>query len=198
MQMDYKRKLEELLHKLEDEVVEFKAAKEQFDFGKLGKYFSALSNEANLRGIESAWIVFGVEDKTHQLVGTSWLSGLKQQLEIKKQLGDQLNDGIAIVGIHELIVSDKRILLFEIPAAPRGIPTSFKGHFYGRQGESILALGVEKIERIRRQGTLEDWSQGIIPDATLADLDPAAIFEARIRFLKRHRLLNRILTLGTI
>ena len=48
--MNLKAKLEELLQKHEDEVVEFKEAKEQFVFGKLGKYFSALSNEANLRG----------------------------------------------------------------------------------------------------------------------------------------------------
>lgn len=33
----------------ETECVEFKEAKTQYDFGKLGKYFSALSNEANLK-----------------------------------------------------------------------------------------------------------------------------------------------------
>jgi hypothetical protein len=32
----------------EDEVVEFKKAENNFDFDDLGKYFSALSNEANL------------------------------------------------------------------------------------------------------------------------------------------------------
>ncbi len=32
----------------ETEWLEFKEAKENFDFTKLGKYFSALSNEANL------------------------------------------------------------------------------------------------------------------------------------------------------
>ena len=34
----------------ENEVVEFKEAKNTYDFKKLGKYFSALSNEANLKG----------------------------------------------------------------------------------------------------------------------------------------------------
>ena len=32
----------------ETEIVEFKEAKDGFDFDKIGKYFSALSNEANL------------------------------------------------------------------------------------------------------------------------------------------------------
>lgn len=34
----------------ENEIVEFKEAKNTYDFNKLGKYFSALSNEANLKG----------------------------------------------------------------------------------------------------------------------------------------------------
>ena len=39
----------------ESEVVEFKKAETNFDIDELGKYFSALSNEANLRGYEFAW-----------------------------------------------------------------------------------------------------------------------------------------------
>ena len=44
-------KLTELLAlPAETEWVEFKEAKNNFDFDDLGKYFSALSNEANLKG----------------------------------------------------------------------------------------------------------------------------------------------------
>ena len=39
----------------ESEVVEFKKAEYNFDIDELGRYFSALSNEANLRERESAW-----------------------------------------------------------------------------------------------------------------------------------------------
>jgi ATP-dependent DNA helicase RecG len=46
----------------ETEWVEFKEAKDGFDFRKLGKYFSALSNEANLANQPCAWLVFGVRD----------------------------------------------------------------------------------------------------------------------------------------
>ena len=49
----------------ENEIVEFKEAKTGYDFTKLGKYFSALSNEANLKGKPHAWLVFGVENKKH-------------------------------------------------------------------------------------------------------------------------------------
>lgn len=44
----------------ENEIVEFKEAKNGYDFNKLGKYLSALSNEANLKGKPYAWLVFDV------------------------------------------------------------------------------------------------------------------------------------------
>lgn len=57
----------------ENEVVEFKKAERSYDFDKLGKYFSALSNEANLRGVSCGWLIFGVWDKTHEITGTSYI-----------------------------------------------------------------------------------------------------------------------------
>ena len=49
-----------LRYHYENEVVEFKKAENNFDFDDLGKYFSALSNEANLRDKDFGWLVFGV------------------------------------------------------------------------------------------------------------------------------------------
>jgi ATP-dependent DNA helicase RecG len=56
----------------ENEVVEFKEAKNGYDFTKLGKYFSALSNEANLKGKPYGWLVFGVENNKHAIVGSQF------------------------------------------------------------------------------------------------------------------------------
>jgi len=39
-------------------VIEFKQAGNDYDTDKIGEYFSALSNEANLRGVDRAWLVF--------------------------------------------------------------------------------------------------------------------------------------------
>lgn len=50
----------------ENEVVEFKKAEKNFDFDDLGKYFSVLGNEANLRDKEFAWLVFSIHDKKHR------------------------------------------------------------------------------------------------------------------------------------
>ena len=74
-----------LIENNENEYVEYKEAKNNFDFNELGKYFSALSNGANLVNKQYAWLVFGVEDKTHKLVDTNYrrngnLNGLKKIL----------------------------------------------------------------------------------------------------------------------
>ena len=54
-------KLEWLLNQpSENEVIEFKEAKNSFDLDTLGKYFSALSNETNLKGKTAAWLIFGI------------------------------------------------------------------------------------------------------------------------------------------
>ena len=56
--------LSNLLKVSENECVEFKRAKNNFDVDTLGKYFSALGNEANLKNKLYSWIIFGVDDKT--------------------------------------------------------------------------------------------------------------------------------------
>ena len=81
--------LKETLNKLRDlpsetEVFEFKEAKNSFDFTKLGKYFSALSNEANLKGSPHAWLIFGIKDHGRTIVGSRFRAARKD-LEILKE-----------------------------------------------------------------------------------------------------------------
>ena len=53
----------------ETEWVEFKR---NADVEKIGEYISALSNSAALIGKQSAYMVFGVDDDSHQVVGTTF------------------------------------------------------------------------------------------------------------------------------
>ena len=53
--------LSDLIASWENEVIEFKQAGKDYSSDDIGKYFSALANEANLRGEEAAWLVFGVQ-----------------------------------------------------------------------------------------------------------------------------------------
>lgn len=163
----------------EDEVVEFKKAENNFDFDDLGKYFSALSNEANLRDKGFAWLVFGVHDKTREILGTSYKNSMKSLQKLKQDLSQHTTDNNTFRDIYELEVEGKRVLMFQIPAAPRGIPMAWQGHFYARRGESLAALDMNKYEEIRRQTVNEDWSKQIADGATIADLDEKAIMKAR-------------------
>ena len=56
--MEISKIFEDLRYHHENEVVEFKKAESSFDFDDLGKYFSALSNEANLRGKSLIWLSY--------------------------------------------------------------------------------------------------------------------------------------------
>lgn len=174
----------------EDEVIEFKKAENNFDFDDLGKYFSALSNEANLRNQEFAWLAFGIHDKTREVSGTSYKNSTVSLQKLKQDLSQHTTDNNTFRDIYELKIEGKRVLLFQISAASRGIPVAWKGHFYGRRGESLVALDMNKYDEIRRQTITQDWSAIVIPEATINDLDNEAIAKARIEFSKRNPKYN--------
>ena len=177
--MDIYETFNNLRYHHEDEVVEFKKAENNFDFDDLAKYFSALSNEANLRDKDFAWLVFGVHDKTREILGTSYKNGMKSLQKLKYDLSQHTTDRNTFRDIYELEVEGKRVLMFQIPAAPRGIPMAWQGHFYARRGESLVALDMSKYEEIRRQTSDFDWSRQIVDGASIVDLDEKAIKEAR-------------------
>jgi ATP-dependent DNA helicase RecG len=165
----------------ENEVVEFKEAKNGYDFNKLGKYFSALCNEANLKRKPSACLVFGVSDHRH-VVGSNFRLGRKDLDSLKEEIANKTTNRITLVEIHEVLLPQGRVLLLEIPAAPKGLPVAFDGHYYGRDGEALSPLNLEEIERIRAQSTVEDWSAVLVADASVTDLDEEALAVARRNF----------------
>lgn len=166
----------------ENEIVEFKEAKNGYDFSKLGKYFSALSNEANLKGKPYAWLIFGVENKKHNIVGSQFRPLRKDLDSLKSEIANKTTNRITFIEIYELKEPDGRVVMFQIPAAPKGFPVAFEGHYYGRDDEELSPLNLEEIERIRSQATTDDWSSAIVPDADLEDLDTEAISLARKNF----------------
>lgn len=182
-----KAELERILQDLqgltaETEVVEFKEAKNGYDFSKLGKYFSALSNEANLKGKPYAWLVFGIENKKHQVVGSQFRPSRKDLDSLKGEIANKTTNRITFIEIHELQFLAGRVVMFQIPAALKGIPVSFDGHYFGRDAEELGPLNLEEIERIRAQATTEDWSAAIIPGATIDDLDEEAVVVAKANY----------------
>lgn len=182
--------LDKLVSTWENEVIEFKQAGDGFSTSDIGKYFSALSNEANLRGIDSAWLIFGINNNSRTVVGTDYRPEPERLQGLKHQISEGAEPSISFRNIYELDTDNGRVILFQIPPAPRGMPIAWQGHYYARAGESLTSLGLDKQDEIRQQTMATDWSAQVIPTATVNDLDTSAIQKAREAFTLKHA--NRI------
>ena len=175
-------KLQEMLSHPENEVVELKEARINKSFNEIGQYFSALSNEANLHGRQEAWLIFGVADDG-SVVGTSFRDNEKALHGLKKEIKSHTNQGHTFIEIYTLAVSGKRVIMFQIPPATPGIPTTWHDMAFGRDGDSLTPLSTPKMDEIRRQIGY-DWSKEIVDGASLDDLDPVAVQRARELFIQ--------------
>lgn len=177
-----REKILSMLDQSENEVVEFKEAKGNYSFNEMGKYFSALSNEANIRELQEAWLIFGISDDK-KIVGTDFRKHGSLQ-SLKKEIVNGTNERLTFIEIYDLNMEKHRIVAFQIPPAIRGIPTMWQGASYAREHESLCPLPMNKVDLIRSQIGL-DWSKEIVQDATLEDLDEDAVKRARELFSKR-------------
>ena len=181
-----KHVLSDLIQTWETEVIEFKEANDNFKMDQIGKYFSALANEANLRSKEQAWLVFGVRDATRSIVGTDYRSESERLHSLKQQIGSDTEPSITFREIHELHHEKGRVVMMEVPAAPVGLPIAWKGHYYARAGSSLTNLGIDKQDQIRNQTLGTDWTAQIVEEASPANLDRQALAKARESFAEKH------------
>ena len=189
--IEYYEILENLMERWEYETVEFKEAKSNYDTDKIGRYFSALSNEANLKQQQYGWLIFGVSerDKIKHVVGTAYKQGEQSLLEkFKYEISRDITNGMTFYEIKEIfpIVNGKRlrVLMFKVPAAATGIPTDWRTNYYERSGESLVPLKQYKIDAIRSQER-KDWSKQVIEVATIDNLDKTAINLAREKYKEK-------------
>ena len=123
------------LRKYETEREWFEFKENWFEPKELGEYISALSNSAACEGQEYAYFVWGVQDKTHDLVGTKFDPNQDVKGEpLKHYLARQLYPYIDF-RFEELKIKNKRIVVLVIPPA-KTIPTSFSDERYIRIGSS--------------------------------------------------------------
>ena len=113
--------LEDWMCGAEDEHLEFKEARNQYSTEKLIRYCSALANE---RGGN---MVLGVTNrKPRRVVGTSAFADLS---DIKAKLVERMRLRIeAMVLDHP----DGRVLVFEVPSRPIGMPIACDGAYWMR------------------------------------------------------------------
>jgi predicted HTH transcriptional regulator len=101
---------------------------------EIGEYISALSNSACYHKKEYAYLVFGVENETHNLVGTTFSPRQTKigNQELENWLATQLNPRIDF-NIFEFDFEEKHFAIFRI-SATRNTPVSFRGEYYIRIG----------------------------------------------------------------
>lgn len=100
----------------------------------IGEYISALSNGAAYMGQSRAYLVFGLDDKTHNIVRTDF-DYRKEKIgnqEIENWIATQLSPRIDF-NVHELNTEKGKVVIFIIDSAGN-TPVKFKGISYIRVG----------------------------------------------------------------
>ena len=179
---ELKEKIRKMVQDFESEVVEFKEANSAYSFKDIGKYFSALGNEANIRGKNEGWLIFGITNKG-EFKGTDYRKNGNLQ-SLKKEIANNTNERMTFLDIYEITMEKCRIVAFQIPPAMPGIPTTWNGAAWAREHESLVPLPMNKVDLIRSQVGL-DWSKEIVNEATIEDLDPEAVAYARKMFFQK-------------
>jgi len=123
---------------VESEWVEFKH--NNADPAKIGEYISALSNSAALLGRESAYMLWGLDDASHAVVGTHFTPATTKcgNEELENWLARLLTPKIHF-SFHTVTVDGKNVVLLEIAAAIRQ-PVRFMEQEFIRSGSYTKKL----------------------------------------------------------
>lgn len=167
--------LEEWMRAIEGEHLEFKEARNRFSFDDLANYCCAMANEGGGR------VVLGVTDRRPRVVvGTQ---AFPQPEEVRRSLMDRIPLRIDAMDIaHPL----GRVLVFEVPSRPIGVPVKSAGVYWSRGADSLVALSEDRLREIFAEAG-RDFSAGTCSGATLADLDMTAVEHFRRRWIDKSR-----------
>lgn len=187
MSVDDRIALIDRLRALPAETEWFEFKRNQYEPQALGEYLSALANASCLTNQARGYLVFGIDDETHDVVGTRFdpyaIKGKGNQ-DLLPWLGAGLRPNTGIE-VHVIEHADGRMVLFEVGPA-RDQPVSFYGTAWVRVGSSKTELNKqpEKARALWTRGS--DWSAEICERASLSDLDPEAVAKAREQFVVKH------------
>lgn len=133
-QQDYYLNLIERLRKLpaETEWLEYKSNNTEPQM--IGEYISALSNSVALNNKEKGYLIWGIDDSTHEIIGTNFCpaTAKKGNQELENWLMGLSNPKLNIQFI-EVNKDGKKAVILEIPRASVK-PTAFAGEEYIRIG----------------------------------------------------------------
>ena len=127
------------LRAYEDEQEWFEFKENWFQPETLGEYVSAMSNAAAFHYRKYAFFVWGVNNDTHEIVGTTFNQYREYHKEpYQNYLARNLSPSVNF-SFEEATIDGKRVVALVIPAAEE-IPTAFKDKRYIRIGSSKTPL----------------------------------------------------------
>ena len=150
----------------------------------LASYISALAN------MDGGCIVIGVQDGTLAVTGIQEFADYTADNVVHRVLGK--TPGLLSMGlrVQELRASDTGavVWLVHVPRhAPRELVFAHD-QAWQRDGDSLTGLREDRRRAILLEPMAgEDWSAVLVPQATLEDLDVAAIAKAREKYAERHQ-----------
>lgn len=167
--------LQQWLSDPEGTSLEFKEARNRYDFEKLVDYCVALANEGGGK------IILGVSDRRpRRIVGTA---AFAEPGRTEAGLYDRLQHRIPV---EEARTPEGRVLVVHVPGRLPGTAWQIDGRYLKRAGDELTALTATELRAIFAE-TGPDFSAEICPDAFLEDLSPQAINEFRERWAKKTR-----------
>lgn len=147
-------------------------------------YLSGISN------MEGGHLVIGVADGTLDIVGTDLSKVNFDKISVIQKMVEQCpNLPTEGLSVDEYVTDDtnKVVWVINIPKHLPRRPVIAHRKKYQRLGESLVELTDER-ERIILNEKLDsyDWSAEIVPDATIADMDEAAVKAALDGYCERY------------
>ncbi|PKO64644.1 MAG: MloB, partial [Betaproteobacteria bacterium HGW-Betaproteobacteria-17] len=129
----------------EHQRLEFKEAKNQFDFGRLQQYCVALANEGG------GYLLLGIADKPPRPVVGS------QAFPDTVRTAQNLFQAIGFrVDVEAVVHPEGRVVVFHIPSRPRGTAYHLEGKYLMRAGEALVPMSEDQLRRIFAEGE-PDW-----------------------------------------
>ena len=129
----------------------------------IGQYISALSNAAALHGKAFAWIVWGIDDREHGVVGTKFEPSVaKKGNELLETWLLRLLRPRIDFRFHEILINERRVVLLEIDRATQQ-PVAFQGEEFIRVSSAKKKLKEfpEKEKLLWRQFDRVRFEKGI-------------------------------------
>jgi len=153
----------------ETETVEFK--ENYFNNNEIGKRISALSNSANLTDQKFSYLIFGIRNKTHDIVGTTFKPKQEKigNMEMEHWLFQSLEPKIDF-RIYEFSYRGKNVVVFQIPPAIDH-PVEFQRTSYIRIGSNTTNLRSfpEKERKIWNNIQKNSFEKGIAKEGLTSE-----------------------------